>query len=120
MIASVTINGATRNRVTTRPTNAPDSPQAAVPTRKPAATVHGGASSPPSCFMPNAPMTADSAIRLPTDRSMPAVIITIVIPMAMIAITTMRSTMASRLEGWRKEERSESEGVTIFVEAYSG
>ena len=57
---------------------------------------------PPKSRIRRVATTADSAIRLPTDRSMPAVIITIVMPMAKMAITTIWSATLTRFSGLRK------------------
>ncbi len=102
MTARVVMKGATLNRATMAPPSPPMSPQTLIPAAKPTGTAQAGASSPPSCFMIRVLMTAERAMRLPTERSIPAVMITMVIPMAMMAMTTMRSTIASRFDFLRK------------------
>lgn len=47
-------------------------------------------------------MTADSAARLPTERSIPSAMITIVMPIAMIAITAIWLAIFSRLSAFKK------------------
>ena len=65
-------------------------------------------------------MTADNAIKLPTDRSMPPVIMTIVMPIAMTAMTTIRSTIAKIFEGLRKSGHLYDLGIIIGALANSG
>ena len=61
------------------------------------------ASTPPAWSrISRAAVTADNAARLPTERSMPPVMITIVMPIAMIAITAIWLAMLSRLSRLRK------------------
>ena len=65
-------------------------------------------------------MTAESAIKLPTERSIPAVMMTMVIPIAMTAMTTIRSTIARRWDGLIKVERTDWGGLMIGMAANSG
>ena len=56
--------------------------------------------------------TAERAARLPTDRSMPPVMITIVMPMAMMAMTAIWLAMLRRLSRLRKFGHREVVGTT--------
>ncbi len=59
-------------------------------------------SAPAASRIKRAVTTAERASRLPTERSMPPVRMTIVIPMAMIAMTAIWLVMFSRLSAFRK------------------
>ena len=61
-----------------------------------------GVSAPAIARIIHAATTPENAIRLPTDRSIPAVMMTSVIPMAMMATTEICFMMFSRLECFRK------------------
>ena len=107
---NVVMKGATLKRATTVPPTAPTRPQARIPAAKPTATTQADAVKPPICFINTVAITAENAIRLPTDKSIPAVMITIVMPIAITAITTIRSTIASKLDRLRKSGHRRSRG----------
>ena len=70
--------------------------------------------------MTSVAITADRAIRLPTDRSIPPVIITMVMPIAITAMTTIRSTIASRFVRLRKSGHRRDSGVNSWKPAEAG
>src|SRR5881628_1131480 len=82
---SVAINGGTLKRVITAPDSTPNTVQTATPAAlHPASAARPALAPPPTSLRSSVTTTADSAIRLPTDKSMPPVIITTVIPAARI------------------------------------
>ena len=89
IMASVAINGGMRKRVIIRPENTPTAPQTAMAARHAPSMAPDEALTPPIARMHHAVTTAASAIRLPTERSMPPVMITIVMPTARMAITAI-------------------------------
>src|SRR5690606_19971771 len=90
IIASVTMKGGIRKAVIMTPEKAPAAAQAAMPTRDHIVMDTAPASAaPPYSTMPDVATIAASAMRLPTERSMPAVMITIVMPIAMMAMTAI-------------------------------
>ena len=100
--ASVTMNEGIRNIVTIRPENRPETAQTAIPANEASTIVSVLASRPPNRSTSNAAHTDDSAIKLPTERSMPPVIMTIVMPMAMIALTAVWLATLIRFAAVRK------------------
>src|SRR5262245_22036663 len=98
IIASVTINGGMAKKVIIHPEKAPHSAQAATPARQQRIMAMAAADSPPArSRISQAETTADKATRLPTDKSMPPVMMTKVMPTAIIAITAIWLAMFSKL-----------------------
>jgi hypothetical protein len=93
-VASVTMNAGILVKATARPLNTPTAMPMAAATRMPRATWW----LPIAC----APSTPDSAMTEPCDRSMPAVTITNVWPMARVAITATLSKIVTMLPLDRK------------------
>ena len=90
-MASVTINEGMPKPVTIVPENNPAAAQTAIPPNEHSTrAVVPADSAPPKRWTNSAAQPNPSAIRLPTDRSIPAVMITIVMPIAMMAITAIR------------------------------
>ena len=82
----VTMKAGTRNQVTIRPLKAPNNTLTPTPNRQQARMASGPALAPPVPIrIDTAVTTAARASKLPTDKSIPAVMITIVMPIAMIA-----------------------------------
>ena len=99
----VTMKAGTRQAVTITPVKAPQEVHEAHAQQ--AAGEHGqpaGLAPPVPARIATAVITAASASRLPTDRSMPAVTITIVMPMAMIAMAAFWLITFSRFCRVRK------------------
>ena len=86
IIASVAMKAGMLKSVTITPEKKPAKPHTATPARQ-ARTMAGtdACCAPATSWMSKAATTADNAIRLPTDKSMPPVMITRVMPSAMIA-----------------------------------
>ena len=90
IMANVTMNGGMRRKVMNAPFRAPAAAHAPI-----VATMHSvsptspAVSPPPRSRISRAQMTAERATRLPTERSMPPAMMTIVMPMAIIAIITI-------------------------------
>jgi hypothetical protein len=90
IMARVMMKAGIANKVTMIPEKKPTSPHTQTP-----AVEHkiidplDAFSAPPTSRIRQVAITADNAIRLPTDRSMPPVMMTRVIPIAMIAITAI-------------------------------
>src|SRR5258708_19173836 len=105
MTARVAIKGGTLNRVITNPENTPTVPQRAIAPKQQTTKVQKPADTPPPFWISHAVRTAERAIKLPTARSMPPVMITMVIPTAIIAITEIWSATLRRLDEERKVER---------------
>src|SRR5579872_1720008 len=93
--AKVTMNGSRRNRVEMIPCAAPK----AAPQTMTKSSV--GARSQPAVVMIVAVSTLDSESSAPTERSMPAVMITKVMPTAMIPVSETARTMFAILSGAR-------------------
>ena len=90
IIASVTMKGGMPNRVIIAPENPPMTPHSITAAAHARNIPTADASAPPAKSRMNfAASTADSASKLPTERSMPPVMITIVMPMATMAITAI-------------------------------
>ena len=79
---SVAMNGTTRSRVIATPFASPTKPPTAIPAARASVVGHPE-------LIPSAAMTPVSAIVDPTERSMPPLIIMIVIPIAPIATMTV-------------------------------
>ena len=75
MLPSVTMKGTTIRRVMSTPLSSPRSAPAPTPAR-------AALGADPTCFMTNAAITEDSAMLAPTDRSMPPLTMTKVMPIA--------------------------------------
>ncbi len=73
---------------------------------------HPEAPAPPICPTSQAVTTAESATRLPTERSIPAVMMTMVMPMAMMAMTLIWLATLRRLSGRRNVGQRWDGGVT--------
>jgi hypothetical protein len=90
MTARVAMNGGTRNAATIAPENSPTPAHNSTPPREHTTNASGPASGPPArSRMAVVTSTALRAIRLPTDKSMPPVTITTVIPTARMATTAI-------------------------------
>src|SRR5205085_7784566 len=100
------------------PENAPDAAPASTPAR-PARTIPvAPADSPPAASrIRRAVTTADRAIRLPTERSTPPVTITIVIPIAITAITAIWLATFKRFSALRKFGQRYGSGLSTFAPA---
>ncbi len=99
-VPSVTMNGGSRSRVTSRPLNAP----AARPTTSPAASA-AGAGRP--FWLAVCAITIDvSTMTAPTDRSMPAVRMISVCATASVPTTATCCVTSDRLAGSRKRSLS--------------
>ena len=97
------MNGGTANRVTTAPDSPPTTPHARTATAQQATIPAAVACSAPAYRrISSVPSTADRAIRLPTDRSMPPAMMTSVMPAARMAITAIWLATLSRLSAFRK------------------
>ena len=103
-IARVTIKDWILKRVVTNPLIMP----ASAPMLRTSATV-GSVPSPARIINEAAP-TAQSASTAPTDRSMPPIRMTSVMPMAMMPFSEAKRTMLSRLLGSRKMLRPSRTG----------
>ena len=102
-MASVTMKGGMANRVIIRPEKPPTAPHTRMARRHPSTIPPVEALTPPArSRMKPAASTADSAMRLPTDKSMPPVIITKVMPMATMAITAIWLAIFRRFSDFRK------------------
>src|SRR5207302_4979103 len=109
-IARVTMNGATRPLATARPFTTPNPAPAASPARR----LNANGTPPFSAPAMIAPARASSE---PTDRSIPAVRMTKVIPAAMIALMeTCRATL-SRFSAVRNEGESSARAATSVTNA---
>ncbi len=103
IIASVTMNGGMPQSVITPPDAAPTSPHTTIAPRHAAVSPPAVALTPPATSrIKSAATTAESAMRLPTERSMPPVMITKVIPTATMAITAIWFAMLRRFSDLRK------------------
>ena len=102
MTPRVTMNAGMLNSVTKPPVPKPMAAQARIPAALPSRNCVKEGSPPPSCWIVSAVMTPLKAMRLPTDRSLPAVIMTIVMPMAMMATMEICLSTLSRLSRLRK------------------
>ena len=102
MMPSVAINAGIPKSVTKLPVNSPARPQASMPTMAPSHRCPVVGESPPSDWMARAVITPEKAIKLPTERSIPAVMMTNVIPMAMMATTEICFITFSKLSRLRK------------------
>ena len=90
-------------RVIIAPEKQPTAPQSRTAARQHRNIPAGEAAVPPAkSRMNRAVRTAESARRLPTDRSMPPVMMTIDMPMATMAITAIWLAMLSRFSDLRK------------------
>ena len=84
------MNGGTSNRMIIAPEKPPMTPQITIATRQAAVIPSEVAEAPPATSRIRiVERTADRAIRLPTERSIPPVMITMVIPIATMAITAI-------------------------------
>ena len=92
-----------------KPPTHPSAPQAIVPTRNPKKTERPEASVPPNIFINVISKQLKQQLSS-TDKSMPPVIITIVMPIAIIAITTILSTIATKLDFLR------SQAINVLLE----
>ena len=102
-MASVTMKGGMANRVIIRPEKPPTAPHTTMANKHPSTMPPVEALIPPAWSRINpAASTADSAIRLPTDKSMPPVIMTKVMPMATMAITAIWLAIFRRFSDFRK------------------
>ncbi len=102
-MASVAMKGGMPKRVIIRPLKAPAAAQSSTARTPPAVMPAALASRAPACSRMNqAAVTAARASRLPTERSMPPVRITSVMPMARMAMTAIWLAMLSRLSAFRK------------------
>jgi len=102
-MARVTMKGGMRNRVIMAPENAPATPHTRMAATQDRTMPVADAPTPPArSRMNRADRTADNASRLPTDKSMPPVTMTIVMPMAMMAMTAIWLAMLSRFSDFRK------------------
>ena len=87
MTPSVQMKAGMRNAVIITPEKAPNRPHnPRPPTQQQIMPMAVASVAPPQCSIIHAVITAAKAIRLPTERSMPAVMMTSVIPMAMMAV----------------------------------
>ena len=110
------MNGGMRRRVMNMPEINPNTPHKAMPPN-PAINI------PPTlAFVPSKQSrtsivvtTAESAIRLPTLKSMPPVMMTIVRPMARMAMTAIWLAMLSRLSAFRKTGHDCGRGLSTCV-----
>ena len=100
MTPRVTMNAGMLNSVTTPPVPKPMAAQPIL--RRCRAEIASGGITATELLIVSAAMTPLNAMRLPTDRSMPAVIMTIVIPMAMMATMEICLSTLSRLSRLRK------------------
>ena len=97
------MNGGIANRVIITPENSPSTALTPIPARHARVSAAAPAWSPPDTrAMSQVVTTAESATRLPTDKSMPPVMMTMVMPIAMMAITTIWLATLSRLSVLRK------------------
>ena len=84
------MKGGMSKSVISAPESPPRSPQRPIAAMQANTIPTVEASTPPAWSrISRAAVTADNAARLPTERSMPPVMITIVMPIAMIAITAI-------------------------------
>ncbi len=89
-MARVTMKDGMLNIVTMNPEKRPTDPHKTIPARQASVIARVEACSPPpGPRMSSVVTTADSAMRLPTDKSMPPVMMTMVIPAAMMAMTAI-------------------------------
>ena len=95
-MAKVVMNDWRLKRVVTQPLTRPMLPVTA------SVSATTGIVSRPSCIRPLAATTAPSAMTAPTERSMPPMRMTMVMPMAMMPLTDAKRTMLSRFAGCRK------------------
>ena len=102
IIASVTMNAGSRNAATHTPEKNPHAPQAAIPANPQSSMPNVPASRAPArSRISTVDVTAARPIKLPTERSMPAVMITSVMPIAMIAMTDICWAMFSTFCGFK-------------------
>ena len=115
-MASVTMKGGMRSRVMKAPVITPQTPQRAMPPSPAANMPAAPASTPPQKSRTiNAVTTAERAMRLPTLKSMPPVMMTSVMPMARMAITAIWLAMLSRLSAFRKTGHDCGLGLSTCV-----
>ena len=103
MTPSVTIKAGMLKSVTRLPVPIPIIAQTRIPAALPNKRCPmAGSALPESCWMDRAVMTPLKAIKLPTDKSMPAVMITMVIPIAIMATTEICLSTFSRFSFFKK------------------
>ena len=113
IMLSVTMNGGMSNTVTMRPENPPRQPHTRIAARQ-----HSSSAPVPACVPPPksrmkvAVSTALSAMRLPTLKSMPPAMITIVMPTATIAMMAIWFAMFSKFDAFRKVGKRTRAGLT--------
>ena len=101
-MASVAIKGGIENWLTMRPVNAPERVQTMTPAKEAIKKTEVPASAAPPIFsIMLAATTADKAIILPTDKSIPAVMMTIVMPIARMAMTAIWLVIFLKFTGVR-------------------
>ena len=97
------MKGGMENNVTMTPENAPKTPHRMMAPRQQSTIPEVvAASAEASSRINQVDITAERAIRLPTERSMPAVMMTMVIPTANIAMTAIWFATLRRLSRLRK------------------
>ena len=103
MMLSVLTKGGMLNAATITPEKVPRAAQAATPVAPQASRAQMEASGPEVWLtISHAVVTVDKAKSLPTERSMPAVMMTSVIPMAMMAMSAFWFSKSMRLSHVRK------------------
>ena len=102
IIPKVTIKGGILKAVTNPPVVIPIPAQRRMAARLPIHKCEVLGAAPPKACMVKAAITPLKAMRLPTERSMPAVMMTSVMPMAMIATTETCLRTLSKLSFFRK------------------